>query len=80
VRQEALRESASLRAHWFSQFMSESDKFEMVGKINLILSCGAMKFGHTHHPMANEWISTLNTYRDFASDRDSNDEFSSNGC
>jgi hypothetical protein len=44
---EALKESASFRAHWFSLFMSESDKFELVGEMNLILSCGAMKFGYT---------------------------------
>lgn len=39
--------SASFRAHWFSLSISESDKFELVDEMNLILSCGVMKFGHT---------------------------------
>ena len=42
MRQEALKESASFRVQ-FSLSMSESDKFELVGEMNLILSCGVVK-------------------------------------
>lgn len=68
MRQEALRESASFRVQ-FLQFMSESDKFELVGEMNLILSCGVMKFGHTHHPMANDEEGTLRIWTNWAAGR-----------